>query len=163
MKYRSGDNPAAWKGALSHLLPAISKIQRIEHHKAMPYEQVPVFMRDLVRNDSTSAKALVFTILTGARTRDRLLSARSWIRAMNGSTERPRQRLVAHNCAAPAGGSLLQAAHRWILLAGCAVAGNLSDANAKVDGHHRTFRITDNGLSDGWLPPQFLFLEKRPG
>ena len=68
MKYRSGDNPAAWKGALSHLLPAISKIQRIEHHKAMPYEQVPVFMRDLVRNDSISAKALIFTILTGART-----------------------------------------------------------------------------------------------
>ncbi len=68
MKYRTGDNPATWKGALSHLLPPISKIQKIEHHKAMPYEQVPMFMRDLVRNDSMSAKALIFTILTGART-----------------------------------------------------------------------------------------------
>ena len=27
MNYRSGDNPAAWNGALSHLLPAISKAQ----------------------------------------------------------------------------------------------------------------------------------------
>ena len=68
MKYRSGDNPAAWKGALSHLLPAISKIQTIEHHKAVPYDQVPLVMRDLRRNESMSAKALVFTILTTART-----------------------------------------------------------------------------------------------
>jgi len=68
MKYRSGDNPAAWKGALSHLLPAVSKAQRVEHHKAVPYEQVPLLMRDLVHNESMSAKALIFTILTGART-----------------------------------------------------------------------------------------------
>jgi integrase len=68
MKFRSGDNPATWKGALSHLLPAISKIQTIEHHKAVPYEQVPLLMRDLVRTESMSAKALIFTILTAART-----------------------------------------------------------------------------------------------
>jgi integrase len=68
MKYRSGDNPAAWKGALNHLLPAISKIQTIEHHKAVPYDQVPLVVRDLSRNESMSAKALIFTILTTART-----------------------------------------------------------------------------------------------
>jgi hypothetical protein len=37
MKHRSGDNPAAWKGALSHLLPAIGKVQTIAHRKAVPY------------------------------------------------------------------------------------------------------------------------------
>lgn len=68
MKYRSGDNPAAWNGALSHLLPAISKVQKIEHHKALPYPELPELMRQLERNDSTSAKALMFTILTASRT-----------------------------------------------------------------------------------------------
>jgi integrase len=68
MKYRSGDNPAAWKGALSHLLPAISKVQTIVHHKAMEYREVPKLMVELLANGSESAKALAFTILTGART-----------------------------------------------------------------------------------------------
>ena len=68
MKFRSGDNPAAWNGALSHLLPAISKVQKIEHHKAVPYAEVPALMKQLMSNDSISAKALIFTILTGART-----------------------------------------------------------------------------------------------
>ena len=72
MKYRTRDNPAAGKGALSHLLPTISKIQTIEHHKAMPYDLVPLLMRDLVRNESTSAKALIFTVLTAARTSETL-------------------------------------------------------------------------------------------
>src|ERR1700712_55780 len=36
MKYRSGENPAAWAGGpLEHLLPAISSIQKVEHHKAV--------------------------------------------------------------------------------------------------------------------------------
>jgi len=68
MKFRTGDNPAAWSGALSHLLPAISKVQKIEHHKAVPYPELPALMKELQKNDSTSAKALIFTILTGART-----------------------------------------------------------------------------------------------
>jgi integrase len=68
MGYRSGDNPAAWTGALGHLLPPISKVQKIEHHKALPYKEVPALMADLMKMDSQSAKALAFTILTVART-----------------------------------------------------------------------------------------------
>lgn len=68
MKYRSGDNPAAWNGALSHLLPAISKVQKIEHHAALPYNELPTLMSELRDNESISAKALMFTILTAART-----------------------------------------------------------------------------------------------
>ncbi|MDP1731423.1 MAG: tyrosine-type recombinase/integrase [Devosia sp.] len=63
---RNGENQ--WKGALSHLLPAISKAQAIVHHKAMPYRDVPVLMAELLDNSSESAKALAFTILTVART-----------------------------------------------------------------------------------------------
>ena len=69
MGHRAGDNPAQWKGgALSHLLPPISKVQKIEHHKAVPYTEVPKLMAELRKNGSTSAKALMFTILTVART-----------------------------------------------------------------------------------------------
>jgi integrase len=69
MGYRSGDNPAQWKGgALPHLLPAIGKIAKVEHRKAVPYKEVPKLMAELRRNASTSARALMFTILTGART-----------------------------------------------------------------------------------------------
>jgi integrase len=69
MGHRSGDNPAQWKGgALAHLLPPLSKVQRVEHHKAVPYAELPQVMSDLRKNGSVSAKALMFTILTVART-----------------------------------------------------------------------------------------------
>ena len=69
MNYRSGENPAQLKGgALEHLLPPIGKVQRIEHHKAVPYAELPALITRLRQNDSTSARALTFTILTAART-----------------------------------------------------------------------------------------------
>lgn len=69
MGYRSGTNPAQLRGgALEHLLPPIGKVQKVEHHKAVPYAELPKLMKELRQNDSTSAKALRFTILTAART-----------------------------------------------------------------------------------------------
>jgi integrase len=68
-RYRTGENPARWQGGeLSHLLPAIGKVQKIEHHAAVPYVELPGLMAELRKLDSTSAKALRFTILTAART-----------------------------------------------------------------------------------------------
>lgn len=66
--YRQGDNPARWKGYLSKLLPARSKVAPVQHHKAMPYQEVPSFMAELRVQDSVSARALEFTVLTAART-----------------------------------------------------------------------------------------------
>ena len=43
---RRGDNPARWRGHLSHFLPKRIKLQR-GHHPALPYERVPTFMADL--------------------------------------------------------------------------------------------------------------------
>jgi hypothetical protein len=34
---RTGDNPARWKGHLAKLLPARSKVKKVEHFAAMPY------------------------------------------------------------------------------------------------------------------------------
>lgn len=67
-KWRSGENPARWKGTLDHLLPARSKVRRVEHHDAMPYADVPGFMTALAGQDGAAARALRFAILTAART-----------------------------------------------------------------------------------------------
>lgn len=68
MKYRGAENPAAWAGPLQHLLPVASSVQKVEHHKAVPYREVPKLMAELRKNGSISAKALMFTILTASRT-----------------------------------------------------------------------------------------------
>ena len=66
--YREGDNPARWQGALSHLLPPLARVQTIQHHQAVPYQQVPALLAELRSRPSTSAQALTFAILTAART-----------------------------------------------------------------------------------------------
>lgn len=66
-KFRSGENPARWKGHLEHELPAKNKVQRVEHHAALPYSQIPTFMRELRQRPGTSSRALEFAILTAAR------------------------------------------------------------------------------------------------
>jgi integrase len=65
--YRHGDNPARWRGHLDKLLPARAKVQRVEHHAALPVADVPAFMSELRLKDSTAARALEFTVLTAAR------------------------------------------------------------------------------------------------
>ena len=65
--YRTGDNPARWKGHLDKLLAAPGKIQKVEHHRALPIDAMPSFMVDLKKREGTSARALEFTILTAAR------------------------------------------------------------------------------------------------
>lgn len=64
--YRSGDNPAAWRGHLQAMLPRRQKLAR-GHHKAMPYEEVPAFVGRLRAMEMVAARALEFAILTAAR------------------------------------------------------------------------------------------------
>lgn len=64
--YRQGENPARWRGHLAQVLPARTRLSR-GHHKAMPYEDVPAFVRALRGRDAVAALALEFTILTAAR------------------------------------------------------------------------------------------------
>lgn len=66
-EYRSGTNPAQWTGHLSTQLPSPKKIQKKEHHPAVPYKQIGDFMSKLRANSSISAKALEFLILTAVR------------------------------------------------------------------------------------------------
>ncbi|MDZ5647152.1 tyrosine-type recombinase/integrase [Nitrospirillum sp. BR 11828] len=66
--FRSGENPARWKGHLSHLLPARGKVRKVKHHKALPYSELPDFMARLRAQPGMGARALEFLILTAART-----------------------------------------------------------------------------------------------
>jgi integrase len=66
--YRKGDNPARWKGHLSEVLPSREKIQKVVHHAALPFADLPAFMAELKQREGIAARALEFTILTAART-----------------------------------------------------------------------------------------------
>lgn len=70
--YRKGDNPARWKGHLDHLLPKRSKVQKVEHHAALPYTDAPAFMTALRKMDGMAALAFEFLILTATRTSETL-------------------------------------------------------------------------------------------
>lgn len=63
---RTGNNPARWKGHLSHLLPPRSRLTR-GHYKALPYAGAPKFMSQLAERETGAARALQFTIHTAAR------------------------------------------------------------------------------------------------
>jgi integrase len=62
--YRTGDNPARWSGLLEHALPAVVKG---EHHKALPYVEMPAFMARVRDQGSVTAKCIEFIALTAAR------------------------------------------------------------------------------------------------
>ncbi|MBS0223246.1 MAG: tyrosine-type recombinase/integrase [Proteobacteria bacterium] len=70
--YRNGENPARWKGHLDKLLADKSRVRRVKHHAALPYDEVASFLTELRRQEGTAARLLEFTILTGTRTGEAL-------------------------------------------------------------------------------------------
>ncbi len=69
--WRSGENPALWRGHLKSILPARQRLSR-GHHAAMPFAQVPAFVERLRGQEAMSARALEFLILTAARSGEAL-------------------------------------------------------------------------------------------
>jgi integrase len=70
----TGENPARWRGHLKTLLPARQRLTR-GHHAALPYDDLPLFMAELRRRQSTAALALELAILSASRTSE-VLNAR---------------------------------------------------------------------------------------
>ncbi|MBT9097659.1 integrase arm-type DNA-binding domain-containing protein [Methylovulum psychrotolerans] len=68
--YRTGDNPARWRGHLDKLLAKPNKVQNTRHHPALPYADMAAFMSELKQQDSLAARCLEFTLLTAARTNE---------------------------------------------------------------------------------------------
>lgn len=66
--FRSGENPARWKGHLDHILPAKGDVAKVGHHAALPYADVPGFWPKLQAQDGMGARALELCILTATRT-----------------------------------------------------------------------------------------------
>lgn len=67
LKFRTGDNPARWKGNLDHILPKHNKIKTQKHHEALDYNKMSEFMKLLSKREGVSARALEFNILTATR------------------------------------------------------------------------------------------------
>lgn len=65
--FRTGDNPAKWRGHLDQLLPKPSKVRVVKRHAALPYSELPAFVVALRQQNGTAARALEFLILTAAR------------------------------------------------------------------------------------------------
>ena len=66
-EYRSGNNPATWKGYLDTQLPSPRGLKKTKHQPAVPYTSVGDFMVKLRSKNSTSARALEFLVLTAVR------------------------------------------------------------------------------------------------
>lgn len=65
--YRTGENPARWKGHLDNLLATISKTSRTKHHPSLPWPRMNEFISALRARDGVSARAVEFAILTACR------------------------------------------------------------------------------------------------
>lgn len=66
-KHRTKENVARWKGHLDKVLPAPSMIQKVEHHKSIPYDEVADFVIKLQQRQGMAVKALILLILTCTR------------------------------------------------------------------------------------------------
>ena len=95
MRWRSGMNPAIWRGNLKSLLPSIPKSKRVIHHKAMGMDSIPVFMSELRSREASAARLVEFVILTACRS----IEAREarWIEfdLANGLWTIPKERMKA--------------------------------------------------------------------
>jgi integrase len=91
--YRTGENRARWRGHLNHLLPARSNVRAVKHHAALPYAEVPTFMKELREIEGTAAVPLEFLILTVARTGEVIYARRSEVDLKNHVWTVPAERM----------------------------------------------------------------------
>jgi integrase len=94
--YRSGENPARWRGHLRDLLPR--RTDRRQHFIAMPFDELPELLHRVRAVEGAVSCALEFTVLTACRTKEVLqaqwnemdIEARLWtIPAARMKSRRP--------------------------------------------------------------------------
>ena len=66
-KFRTGENPARWRGHLDNLLADPNKVAKVAHHVALPWQDIGAFMIDLRQRAGSAARAVEFAILTAGR------------------------------------------------------------------------------------------------
>jgi integrase len=67
---RDGENPARWRDHLDTVLPQQNRRKKIKHHPALPWQEIPEFMRALRQQPGTAARMLEHLILTVVRTQE---------------------------------------------------------------------------------------------
>jgi len=77
---RSGLNPATWRGHLSAIYGAPNKIKPVEHHPALSYQELPLFINKLKNFDGIAPIALEFLILNASRTGEVVFAKREEIK-----------------------------------------------------------------------------------
>jgi integrase len=69
--WRSGENPALWRGNLRMLLPPSARVHRVEHRAALAWQQAPALFAALRGADGRAAsmaeRCLQFLLLTAVR------------------------------------------------------------------------------------------------
>lgn len=93
--YRSGDNPARWKGNLDQVLPKPSKVRQRKHFAALPWQEIGSFMVELRKREGIAARALEFLILTAARSGEIRFATWDEVCADSGVWTIPAQRMKA--------------------------------------------------------------------
>ena len=66
--WRTGANPAVWRGGLRSLLPAEADLHTVTHFAALNWCDMPALLVELGACDSMPARTLTFLIYTAART-----------------------------------------------------------------------------------------------
>ncbi|RUX47769.1 site-specific integrase [Mesorhizobium sp. M4A.F.Ca.ET.050.02.1.1] len=66
--FRTGDNPAAWRGNLDVKLAKPAAVAAVEHLPALPYTDIGGFVAEVRAMEGARPAALEFTILTAMRT-----------------------------------------------------------------------------------------------
>ncbi|MEH2492963.1 tyrosine-type recombinase/integrase [Bradyrhizobium sp. AZCC 2230] len=87
LRLRTGENPAAWRGNLKHLLPSPRKLNRKKRHRSAPYTKMPQMMTELRYDLGNAARCTEVGILTVSRSQEiRLMEwteldfeAKTWI------------------------------------------------------------------------------------
>lgn len=67
MGYRSGENPARWRGNLKHVLASPNKVTGVRHLPSLHYDHAADFMRLLSKRGGHRARCLEFNIYTAVR------------------------------------------------------------------------------------------------
>lgn len=79
--WRSGENPARWRGHLQNVLPKAAKVRRRGHFAALDWRDIGACMQTLRAIEGIAALALEFTVLTACRTNEVLGARRDEIDA----------------------------------------------------------------------------------
>ncbi len=93
--YRTGDNPAIWRGNLDQVLAKPSKVSKVVPHRSLPYQSISAFMGQLAAAPGSGARCLEFVIYTACRSAEARGALWSEIDLEAGVWHIPAQRMKA--------------------------------------------------------------------